>query len=321
MNSHSCTHFDLIQLAEGVFVVLHKEGGAAYSNAGFVDLGERVLLFDTLETLAAARELREMILQMTGRLPTWVVNSHKHADHWTGNQVFAEGAVLMATHQTRQGMLALGAELEAARKDPLPLENEIRELQARLEKVTDPTWRISLEASLARRRFALAEAPDFQFCPPEQTFAGRLTFHGSRRTAELVTTGPGHTPQECHLVLEEEKIVFTGDLAFFASPPFIPPDCDLDGWLSEIGRFIQMPDTTFVPGHGPLGRREEFEREQRYLVEMKKLVGNAVGKGMSLEDVLQIPMPEAFNDWLGYRSRQENNLRSLFHQLVRQRRG
>jgi hypothetical protein len=54
---------------------------------------------------------------------------------------------------------------------------------------------------------------------------------------------------------------------------------------------------------------------------MRKLVRTAVKKGMSLEDILQIPMPESFTDWSGFRSRQENNLRSLFHQLVSKGRG
>jgi cyclase len=83
--SKEYTHFEIRALAEGVWAAIHKEGGAAYSNAGIVDLGGRVLLFDAFDMAVAGRELRQAILDLTGRAPTWVVNSHEHGDHWGGN--------------------------------------------------------------------------------------------------------------------------------------------------------------------------------------------------------------------------------------------
>ena len=40
-------HFVLYQLAEGIYAAIAIEGGAAFSNAGIVDLGGHTLIFDT----------------------------------------------------------------------------------------------------------------------------------------------------------------------------------------------------------------------------------------------------------------------------------
>jgi cyclase len=40
-------HFQLEQVAEGVCAVIALRKGAAHSNAGIVDLGDRTLVFDT----------------------------------------------------------------------------------------------------------------------------------------------------------------------------------------------------------------------------------------------------------------------------------
>lgn len=47
MSTFTSAHFQLHELADGVFAAIHREGGAAQSNAGIIDLGEQVLIFDT----------------------------------------------------------------------------------------------------------------------------------------------------------------------------------------------------------------------------------------------------------------------------------
>jgi glyoxylase-like metal-dependent hydrolase (beta-lactamase superfamily II) len=308
-------------LADGVWAAVHKEGGAAYSNAGIVDLGGRVLLFDTFDMAVAARELRQAILDLTGRAPAWVVNSHEHGDHWGGNQVFADDAILLSTHAARAGMLAWGQEIEESKLNLEQGEKNIRELEAKLEVETDPVRRKALERNLTRERYYHADLPAFRFCPPVQTFDGTLTFHGLKRTVELVATAPGHTPGDCYLALPREKILFTGDLAFFACPPFMARNCDPQGWLDQLQRFKGSKYKTFVPGHGPLGTKQDLAREQEYIVAMQDLVGTAIREGKTLNQVLRFPMPAPFADWAAFSGRQENNLRTLYGQLSKEKPG
>jgi hypothetical protein len=52
-------HFTLRSLTRGVYACIHKPGGAAFSNAGIIDLGSRTLVLDTFHTRAAGRDLRQ----------------------------------------------------------------------------------------------------------------------------------------------------------------------------------------------------------------------------------------------------------------------
>ena len=312
----SYQHFSIHKLAEGVFAAIHQEGGAAHSNAGIVDLGGQTLIFDTFDMAIAARELLKASEDLTGRRPAWVVNSHKHGDHWGGNQVFIDDAVILSTHQTRSGMLAWGAEIEQLKNNPGEVEERIRELDERLRNEKDAIQRVAIERSLIRNRFLLADLPNFKFCPPTLTFTGRMIFHGIQRSVELITAGPAHTPEECYLVLGDEKIIFTGDLGFFAGPPFMAPDCSLDGWLEILEDFKNSGFEIFIPGHGRPGDKGDLQREQDYIRGMRDLVAEGLQKGQKLEEVLKIPLPAQFEEWAVYSTRNENNLRTLYDQLT-----
>ena len=39
-------HFRIEHMTEGVYAVIHIDGGAAIGNAGIVDLGDRTLVYD-----------------------------------------------------------------------------------------------------------------------------------------------------------------------------------------------------------------------------------------------------------------------------------
>ena len=99
-------HFDLHQLANGVYAAIATPGGAAYSNAGIVDLGDQTLIFDTFETPQAAADLRAAAEALTGHPATGVIISYAHADHWCGNRVFDPRTPIISSHGIREEMPA-----------------------------------------------------------------------------------------------------------------------------------------------------------------------------------------------------------------------
>ena len=60
-------HSELIQIAAGAWAAIASPDGAAFSNAGIVDLGDLTLVFDTFETPVAARDLKAAGESLTGR--------------------------------------------------------------------------------------------------------------------------------------------------------------------------------------------------------------------------------------------------------------
>ena len=87
-------------------LLIATEGGAGFSNAGLVDLGDQTLVFDAFENPQAAEDLLKAPILLTHRRPATVIISHLHPDHWGGLQVFA-GSAILSTSATRQRMIPM----------------------------------------------------------------------------------------------------------------------------------------------------------------------------------------------------------------------
>ena len=308
-------HFELKQIAEGVYAAIAVAGGAARSNAGIIDSGDHTIIFDTFLTPTAAEDLRAAAEHLTGRPASYVINSHAHSDHWCGNQVFASHAPIIATHQTRDMIPMMMDYLKQVKEDPSELEKELREDQERLKTETDVRRLKALEASIARWRYVLASLPTLEFRLPNQTFEGKLVFHGPQRRAELLTQGKGHTDSDAYLILPEERIMFMGDLGFFQTQPFMG-SCDPEAWMAQLESMHQSNIETFVPGHGPLGTKADIALQMEYITTLEEMVAQVIQEGGSVEGALQRPLPAQFDGWLASEmARFERNVRSSYERL------
>jgi len=309
-------HFVLYRLADGVYAAIATDDGAAYSNAAIVDLGGQTLILDTFESPLAARDLRVAAEQLTGRLATCVIISHAHADHWLGNQVFADHAPILTTHDTRALMPEMGAYVQQAQADPAELQAYLRENETALAAATDPRRRASLQRAVARARYLLAALPDMKLCLPTQTFKNSMIFHGGQRTAEMHTWNGGHTASDAYLVLPTDKAILMGDLGFFQCQPFMPYG-DPPTWVALLEKLAATGAETFVPGHGPLGTKTDLALQREYLTLLPERVGQVVAAGGTEDDALHIALPVQFEPWLmGGIARFEANVRFVYQRLA-----
>jgi cyclase len=134
-------HFRLIELTAGVYAAIARDGGAAHSNAGIVDLGDRTLVFDAMGTPKAATDLRAAAERLTGRPVTYFVNSHADHDHWLGKQVFSPDVIIISTRQTRVEIMTKGADyIRRCQGNPAILGEQIRAREERLRSETGECW-------------------------------------------------------------------------------------------------------------------------------------------------------------------------------------
>jgi cyclase len=308
-------HFELKRLADGINAAIALPGGAASSNAGIIDLGDRTVVFDTFETPSAAKDLQVTAEQLTGRTVTCVINSHAHSDHWMGNQVFHPQATILATHSTRGAMPEFVEYINQIKKDSTVLENDIRLAEARLEIETDPRWRATLSSQILRMHYDLEDLPALELHMPDQTFEGEFLFHGTQRQAKLLGQYKGHTNSDACLFLPEEKIVFMGDLGFFNTQPFLAFS-DPEQWRRQLEEMEQMDYEVFVPGHGPVGTKADIALQKEYMKALDELVKQVLRRGGTVDEALLQPLPAPFDGWLtGGMNRFERNVRSAYERL------
>lgn len=306
-------HFTLEEVAEGVYAAIAIRGKAAFSNAGIIDLGGHTVVFDTFETSFAAQDLREVAESLTDHPVTTVVISHGHNDHYFGNQVFAD-ATIISTHKTREEMVASAPEIEKEMANSTDFEAFIRQQQEQLAVEIDERRRADIEHSIGRWQYMLQSWSTLELVYPSLTFEHRIVLHGSRRTAEVVTQGKGHTASDCSLILPDEKVVFIGDLAFFASRPFMVY-CDPRAWVAQLEEFERSEIEVFVPGHGPVGTKADIALEREYILMLQDWVTQVLEKGEPVEEVLKQPLPAPFDAWSADGLPAEHNVRALYERL------
>src|SRR5271170_5835061 len=97
--------FTLKPLGNNVYAAIDKPKSAAGSNAGFVIGDDGVVVIDTFEDEAAARQLLAEIQKLTKLPVKFVVNTHYHLDHVTGNGVFAQAGAVIIAHRNVPGWI------------------------------------------------------------------------------------------------------------------------------------------------------------------------------------------------------------------------
>ncbi len=308
-------HFDLIPLCDGVYACVHKAGGAASSNAGIIDLGDRTLVIDAFNTVAAGRALRATAEALFGRPVSAIVLTHFHDDHWIGASAFDAATLFLASEPTRAACFEEAAELVESYQDRAPWEAELAKMEAQLETEKDERVRVGLVNGISRTRYTMAEMADFKPRCADVGFAGTLTFHGAKRMVEVRSLGRGHSSDDVAVLLPADGIAFVGDIGFFDTQPFMG-SCDLDLYRKELHFFLDSDFRALVPGHGGVGGKPEVEQELAYFDVLEDLVGKVVKKGGSLEDASQIVLPPPFDRWLfGGMNRFAMNVRYLYKHL------
>lgn len=304
MESHpSSKDFTLHRLGEGVYTAIADDGGLAICNAGAVDLGDQVLVFDTFVNQHAAADFRDMIMDLLRKPITFVVNSHFHSDHVKGNQAF-EGAKIVATSKTREAMAQSKKRYDAGSES---MRKEIqKDLDSRIAHPEDPDS-VLFEGYDKGHLDGLST---LNYTLPDVTFEDRMTFNGTKRKAEVITYGGGHTVSDAFLYLPEDRIAFMGDLLFVGCHPYIA-----DGNPEELFRIFDRIEAldapVLVPGHGAVGSPEDIDSNRQYVELLQTIAAEVRASGGGLDQAVQAPISAPFGKWK-WRSFQKDNLEFLF---------
>jgi len=272
-------HFTYHKLADGVWAAIVKLTGLAASNSGIIDLGDRTLIFDTTFSPASALELRTVAESLTGRSVTVVLNSHAHTDHVFGNAVFDASTEIYATERTREIMA------EKTEKEIAEFKNHWPEQQKKwadhASSAQDEAERLDYEDGVRFAQSIIDTFPQLQPRLPDRTFTDRVEFIGTKRTAEFITFGGGHTDSDAILYLPIEKIIFTGDLLVVKNHPDMTHGDPLS-WLNIFTKIKALNPTRLVPGHGELATLDDVRNLEDYINELLQMAKKDQPKDISV---------------------------------------
>jgi cyclase len=298
MHKNSATglkHFALHLLREDIFAAIAEDGRSAISNAGLIDLGGEILVFDTFLTPQAALDLRRFAMDQFGRAPQIVINSHYHNDHIWGNQVFSAEAQIISSADTRNLIATAGME-----EFQWYSANSAQRLEALRVQYKDANDEQKSQLLLWMGYYeGLVEAlPHLTVCLPGITFDGRLEIRGAEHTGELITFESAHTGSDTVLYLPQDGIVFMSDLLFVGCHPYLA-DGDPLKLLKTLRELSQLEATYYIPGHGPVGSIEDVKLLIVYVEQCLETAQMTVETRNANEDrIKELRVPELYQDWL-----------------------
>lgn len=251
-----------VEVARDTYVFLGRNEEPALANGGnvansaFVVTRAGVVVIDTGPTARYAEAVRRWIRRTTDLPVVMVLNTHHHAEHVLGNQVYRD-----------VGVQATAAAIDGARTEGASYLDVIRQ--------RTQAWAAGTELSLPVRAI-----------DPGPVIVGDHAF-------ELLVL-PGHTAGDLVILDRTTGVLFSGDLVFNGRAPAVEQP-DLDAWLDALARLEAIPFRMLVPGHGPPARNVAPVRETRdYLLWLLGRLETAAEQGHEVSAVLEAPVPERF---------------------------
>ena len=266
--------FETVKVAEGVYAFIEAPGKAIVSGNSTVVIGDHaVLVVDTGHHPELSRRMTEEIRKLTPKPVKYVVNTHWHNDHVSGNAIFAE-----AFPEAR--FLAHAFTADILDKEVRPYYgkpcfdlgvNQTKPYREMLEKGVGPDGkpipddrRARIESALQQAAVAMEECKAFRYRGADLTFNERVTVRLGNRNVELLWLGRANTAGDAVIYVPDAKVVITGDILVHPFP--FATQSYIGEWAAVLRKIEAMDTVAIVPGHGLV------MRDKKYLVDIAELL-------------------------------------------------
>lgn len=267
-----------LKLADGLWM-LTGSGGNLLVCAG----PDGALLVDAQYGQLAAR-IRAVTDSLCGGRPLrFVLNTHYHGDHVSGDSAMAAAGATIVAHANVRRRMSVD----------------------RFNETFGSTAKAAPGAAL-----------------PVLTFSDSLTFHLNGHEVRVIHLPPGHTDGDAVVWVPAANVLHTGDLLFNGTYPVIDVSAggSIGGMIRSLDRLLPLvgPATKVVPGHGPLADRAAMLRFRGMLVTVRDRVTKLVKEGRTLDQVMAAkPLADLDRDWGAGFMKPDMFLRVVYADLAR----
>jgi len=247
--------FTLKEIGPGVYAALSG------SNAGFIIGDDGVLVVDSFFEADTAKAMLAEIRKITPKPIRYVVNTHYHADHVGGDQVFKDAGAIIITHRNVRAWM---------RPENLRM----------FGNVPDP----ALKAQITQQ---MTQLP----LPDLVTESPITVWLGARRVD--IRPAEGHTGGDLVVGVPDAKVLFCGDLLWHMPPNTV--DGNTSKWIATVRGFEQLADAasmTYVPGHGDLETVKDVVLFRGYLTDLASLTAAGRKRGLKGEALVADVAPK-----------------------------
>lgn len=248
-------------VAPGVYAFVGEKIGRTYANEGLnANIGLVVtpagaLLIDSGASFQGAQQIHAAVKAVTSQPIKWVINTGGQDHRWLGNGYFiAQGAEVMAHADAKADMLARGGD---------HLNNLKSELKEKLDG-TVPTL-------------------------PTRWLSGNgATLNLGGTVVEVKHRQGAHTPGDVLVWLPQQRVVFSGDIAYVDRMLGVIPVSHTGHWLNSFAALEALQPARIVPGHGEVCDLPKTQADTRnYLQALRGHMKKAVDDGTEIGAAIQ----------------------------------
>ena len=240
-------------------------------NSGVI-IGEKfIMVSDATATPAMAQDLIARIRAVSDKPIKYVLLTHYHAVRVLGASAYiAEGATeVIASQGTYELIVERGAEDMQSEMERFP------RLFRNAESVPGLTWPTMV---ISGGNPVKGEVP------------GKLVLDLGGVKVQIWHPGPGHTRGDTIAWIEEEKVLFSGDLVEYEAGVYTG-DAQLEEWPATLEALRALKAEAIVPGRGEAMKgadnvNKALDYTKRWVQTLYQAGKEAAAEGMSLKDAM-----------------------------------
>jgi len=236
-----------------------KDNGGHIANCCYVSTVKGFVVIDSGPTYSFALAAYEKMKKITPLDIAYVINTHKHDDHWLGNNFYKDlGATIIGPHSLK----------DSIGKDEIT----------------------RIEREVSKEAFAKTKV----VYPDEYVDKNRILKVGDTTFEIKVLESVGHTDGDL-IIYIPNKIIFTGDLIFNDRLLSLRHG-DLTGWLNSLKKIEAMKWDFIVSGHGKITDKSALDLTKNYLLDLKKEVRAAMDDDVEIADITKVVTLDKYKD-------------------------
>ena len=227
------------------------------------------MVFDALGSPVLGDAMIRAIRRVTKQPIRRLILSHYHADHFYGAQSFK----------------AIGAQICGGAKGRDYLESDLAQQRLR-ERRRDLAPDVDANTRLV-------PADRWLWFPggePIRFMMGNTHFR-------IIDVGGAHSPDDLMLFVEEDRVLFAGDLFFTGRIPFVG-NADSRAWLAALDKMAPLAAKVVLPGHGDFSTdpAKDVALTRDYLTYLREKMGAAA------RDLVDFDEAYRNTDWSSFAS-------------------
>jgi cyclase len=276
--------FTFTKIADDVYFAAGTGALTVFCNAAIIINQNDVLVVDSHVSPDAAQALLDELKAITTKPVRYVVNTHFHFDHSSGNQIYGPNIEIIG-HQFTRERLTEGASLRGRGYDRFiaSLPATIKRLEAQRDTTKNTEEAAALTRRIATQALLKRQTDTIRATPPTVAFDHAMTLFRGGREIRLYFLGRGHTGGDIVVHLPRERVLVTGDL-LLPSVPF-GGDGYFADWPETLEKIKALDFDVVLPGHGaPFRDKERITHLQTYLRDFWSKVSEQYRQGVSADD-------------------------------------